>query len=70
MWTARPDLDIAVRQRLTDAFQALDATIPGHGAILSRHGARGYVLASRNDYDDLREAAESLELLEESGAKR
>jgi len=68
VWAARPDIDVEVRQRLVDAFQSLDAGRPGHGAILSLIGARGYVPASRNDYDDLREVADSLGLLEQPGA--
>lgn len=69
VWAVQPSLDRTLRESLLDAFLALDKRIPEQRALLDALGAGGFVPASRSDYDDLRMAAEELELLGSEGPR-
>jgi phosphonate transport system substrate-binding protein len=58
VWAARKDLDPALRQKLNEAFLALDPANPTHRPILELLSARGrYVPVDVASYAPLREAA-------------
>lgn len=51
VWAARKDLPAEVRQRLTDAFLAINPTLPAHREALERQGGTGFVPARETDFD-------------------
>jgi len=58
VWAARKDLDPSLRQRLAEAFLALDPANPAHRPILELLSAKGlYVPVDVAAYAPLREAA-------------
>lgn len=58
VWAARKDLDPSVRQKITEAFLALDPANPAHRPILELLSAKGrYVPVDVAAYAPLREAA-------------
>jgi phosphonate transport system substrate-binding protein len=58
VWAARKDLDPSVRQKITEAFLALDPANPAHRPILELLSAKGrYVPVDVTAYAPLREAA-------------
>jgi phosphonate transport system substrate-binding protein len=58
LWAARKDLDPSVRQKITEAFLALDPANPAHRPILELLSAKGrYVPVDVAAYASLREAA-------------
>ncbi|NNF15288.1 MAG: phosphate/phosphite/phosphonate ABC transporter substrate-binding protein [Gammaproteobacteria bacterium] len=64
VWAVQDSMDSSTRTLLRDAFLALDQTIAEHEEILNRLGAQGYVPAGRADFDDIRNAADALGLLD------
>ena len=56
-----------VRDRLLQAFLALDPTNPEHQEVLGFVSAVGYVPATSDDFEGLRAAAEGLGLLGAEG---
>ncbi|NND59496.1 MAG: phosphate/phosphite/phosphonate ABC transporter substrate-binding protein [Gammaproteobacteria bacterium] len=69
VWAMQPSLDRALVISLRDAFLALDANIESHAEMLKALGAGGYLPASRDDLDDVRNAIESAGLLATEGAR-
>ncbi len=69
LWAAQSHLDPDLRDRLLDAFLALDRTVPAHRALLEPLGAGGFIPASSGDYLELRLAADMLDALEGAGSK-
>ncbi len=63
-WTVRGDLDPSLRQKLADAFLALDPKRPEHEAILELQGASGYVRCEPAMFDALEQAARAAGLLQ------
>ncbi len=57
VWATSSNLDEQTRDRLLDAFLALDMTNDEHADILGRFGAEGFVPATRNDFVELRDVA-------------
>lgn len=57
VWTVQHDIDPSLKSQLRDAFMALDAVDPEHGAILKRLGAAVYLPAGSADFNDVRRAA-------------
>jgi ABC-type phosphate/phosphonate transport system substrate-binding protein len=57
MFTARPDLDMALERRFADALSAMSYDNPVHRAILDAEGVRRWLAPHVDGYDALREAA-------------
>ena len=64
VWATAESLSGDVRNRLLDAFLALEVRVEHHQEILDMLGAGGFVPADRDDFVDLRLAAQRLGLLE------
>lgn len=64
VWAVPPDLDRAVRDRILDAFLALDGSTAEGAAILHEWGARGFLPVSTANYEALREAARAAGMIE------
>jgi len=67
VWATSPDVGDEVRDRLLQAFLALDPTNPEHQEVLELVSAVGYVPATTDDFVGLRAAAEALGLLGAEG---
>lgn len=63
VWATQPELPLRVRRALLGALLALNRARPDHAAILRAQGARGYLPATRDDFEPVRRAALRLELL-------
>jgi phosphonate transport system substrate-binding protein len=57
MFTARPDLDLALERRFADALSAMSYDNPVHRAILDAEGVRRWLPPHVDGYDALRQAA-------------
>ena len=68
VWAAHASMDESVRMAILDALLALDAAVPEHREILKLQGANAYLPAGREDFDMIRMAAESANLLAEDDA--
>lgn len=64
VWATSEAVGDDVRRRVLDAFLGLELTDPEHAEILGLLGAGGYVPADRDDFADLRAAANGLGLLD------
>ncbi len=64
VWAVPKSLDPALKIRLRDAFLALDVTDPVHLKLLKAQGANGYLPAGRDDFEDIREAARAVGLID------
>jgi phosphonate transport system substrate-binding protein len=62
-WTVRCDLDEPVRNKIAEAFLALDPKDPDHKAILDLQRASGYVRAKPEMFEGIERAARSAGLL-------
>jgi phosphonate transport system substrate-binding protein len=62
-WAARKELPGELEARILGAFLALDQTVSEHAAILRAQNAGGYLPVSRENFYEVREAADSLGLL-------
>ena len=62
-WSVRADMNPAVRQKLTDAFLALDPAKPEHKAILELQRAARFVPTQASNYEGIEAAAKSAGLL-------
>lgn len=63
VWAVQQSLDASLANVLRDAFLALDPTNPTHRAILTANGATGYLPAGTGDFEDVRTAAQTADLL-------
>jgi phosphonate transport system substrate-binding protein len=57
MFTARPDLDLAVTRQFAEALSAMSYDNPIHRAVLDAEGLERWVLPHLDGYDALREAS-------------
>lgn len=57
MFTARPDLDVALERRFADALSAMNYDNPVHRAILDAEGLRRWLPPHVDGYEALRQAA-------------
>ena len=57
MFTARPDLDLALERRFADALSAMSYDNPVHRTILDAEGLRRWLPPHVDGYDALRQAA-------------
>jgi phosphonate transport system substrate-binding protein len=57
MFTARPDLEQAVKRQFAEALSAMRYDNPIHRAVLDAEGLERWVLPHLDGYDDLREAS-------------
>jgi phosphonate transport system substrate-binding protein len=62
-WTVRCDLDEPVRNKIAEAFLALDPKDPDDKAILDLQRASGYVRAKPEMFEGIERAARSAGLL-------
>ncbi len=67
VWTARKDIDPAIREAFAKAFLELDASNPEHEAVMKLQSAKKYVPATPADFDAIEAVAKSTGLL--SGGK-
>jgi phosphonate transport system substrate-binding protein len=63
-WTVRGDLDPALREKIKQAFLALDATKPEHKAILELQRASRFVETNADNYRRIEEAAKQARLFD------
>lgn len=63
VWTARADVDEAMRNKFAQAFLSLRSSDPEHKKILDRMGAQSYVAASPSDFDAIEKVAKAIGLL-------
>lgn len=63
VWTARKEVDPDLREKFTQAFLSLDATVPEHAEVLALQGAKKFVPASPSDFDVLEKVARGVGLL-------
>lgn len=63
VWTARADVDEALRNKFAQAFTSLKSSDPQHKKILDRMGAHSYVPASPSDFDAIEEVATAIGML-------
>lgn len=54
VWAVQETMDKSVRRQLRDAFLGLDPMDPAHGELLQTLGAKGYLPASTEDFNDVR----------------
>ena len=57
MFTARPDLDVALERGFADALSAMNYDNPAHRAVLEAEGLRRWLPPHVDGYDALRQAA-------------
>ena len=57
MFTARPDLDLALERGFADALSAMNYDNPAHRAVLEAEGLRRWLPPHVDGYDALRQAA-------------
>ena len=62
-WTARGDLDREILSKITKAFLSLDYTNPEHRKVMDLQRAKGYILATPDDFKGIEEAAKAADLL-------
>jgi len=58
VWAVHPDMNSHLKSRLLNAFLELSITEPNEKIILENQGARGYLPASIDDFNDVRHAVE------------
>lgn len=58
VWAVQPDMNSHLKSLLLNAFLELSITDPNEKIILENQGARGYLPASIDDFDDIRYAVE------------
>jgi len=63
VWTARGELDPALRERITAAFLKLRYDDPAHRKLLDLHRTKGYIPARDEDWEGIEEAAKAAGLL-------
>lgn len=63
-WTVRGDLDRMLMTRITRAFLNLDHANPEHRKIMDLQRARGYVIATPDDFKGVEAAAKAAKLLQ------
>lgn len=63
VWTARSDLDLALREKITQAFLQLDYSNPEHQRLLDLHRTKGYIRAKDEEWKMIEEAAIAAGLL-------
>lgn len=69
MFTARPDLDVALERRFAEALSAMNYDNPVHRAILDAEGLRRWLPPHVDGYDALRQAAARQGFLSQPFAK-
>jgi len=57
MFTARPDLDLALKRQFAEALSAMSYDNPIHRAVLDAEGLERWVSPHLDGYDALREAS-------------
>jgi phosphonate transport system substrate-binding protein len=57
MFTARPDLDLSLEQRFSEALSGMNYDNPSHRAVLEAEGLRRWVTPHLDGYASLREAS-------------
>lgn len=62
-WTVRGDLDIALVNKITDAFLKLDPSIPNHKELMDLQRASKYLSTKSSNYNDIEKAARSAGLI-------
>ncbi|MGH8486004.1 MAG: putative selenate ABC transporter substrate-binding protein, partial [Pseudomonas sp.] len=62
-WTVRGNLDPALKEKIKQAFLALDPAKPGQKAILDLQAASRFIATSPDNYKGIEEAARAAELL-------
>ncbi|MFQ5915271.1 MAG: putative selenate ABC transporter substrate-binding protein [Nitrospinota bacterium] len=62
-WTARGDLDRGLMSKITRAFLNLDYSNPEHRKIMDLQRAKGYVIATPDDFRGIEVAAKAAKLL-------
>ena len=65
VWTARSDLDQALRDKIVQAFLKLDYQNPTHKTLLDLHRTTGYIEAKDDDWKMIEQAAVAAGLLKE-----
>ena len=63
VWTARGELDPALRERIAAAFLKLRYDDPAHRKLLDLHRTKGYIPARDEDWEGIEEAAKAAGLL-------
>lgn len=63
VWTARGDLDPALRERIAAAFLKLRYDDPAHKRLLDLHRTKRYIPARDEDWEGIEEAAKAAGLL-------
>jgi len=69
MFTARPDLDLALERRFADALSAMSYDNPVHRTVLDAEGLRRWLPPHVDGYDALRQAAARQGLFRQPFAK-
>jgi ABC-type phosphate/phosphonate transport system substrate-binding protein len=57
MFTARPDLDLALERRFAEALFGMSYENPSHRAVLEAEGLRRWVAPQLDGYQALRDAS-------------
>ena len=57
MFTARPDLDLTLQKKFTEALSAMNYDNPVHRAVLDAEGLQRWLPPHVDGYDALREAS-------------
>lgn len=62
-WTVRPGMDVALTQKLTQAFLKLDPANPAHKEIMELQRASKFIATKSSNYDSIEKAGRSAGLI-------